>query len=134
GHVLAVKAGKGNVSESGFAWKHAKTTPDCSTPIVLGDRVFMVTDNGIASCLKLNDGSVVWTKRLNIGTINASLVAGDGKIYVQGIDGKCAVVAADDKGEIISVNEVDGTFYATPAISDGVIYLRAYERIYAIKP
>ena len=134
GHVLAVKAGKGNVSESGFAWKHAKTTPDCSTPVVIGDRVFMVTDNGIASCLKLSDGSVVWTKRLNIGTINASLVAGDGKIYVQGIDGKCAVVAADDKGEIISVNEVEGTFYATPAISDGVIYLRAYERIYAIKP
>ena len=134
GHVLAVKAGKGNVSESGFAWKYAKTTPDCSTPIVIGDRVFMVTDNGIASCLKLSDGVVVWTKRLNIGTINASLVAGDGKIYVQGIDGKCAVVAADDKGEIIAVNELDGTFYATPAISDGVIYLRAYERMFAIKP
>lgn len=133
GHVLAIKAGKGNVSESGFSWKHSKTTPDCSTPLVIGDRVYMVTDNGIASCLKLSDGSVVWTKRVNVGTINASLVAGDGKVYVQGIDGACAVLSADDKGEILATNKLSGTFYATPAISDGVIYLRAYERIYAVK-
>jgi outer membrane protein assembly factor BamB len=91
-----------------------------------------VTDKGVACCVDVKTGDVVWRKRLPEGTYHASLVAGDGKVYFQNIEGACTVVSADDEGKIIATNQLPGTFYATPAISDGVIYLRSYERLYAI--
>ena len=36
------------------------------------------------------------------------------------------------EGNVLARNELPGTFYATPALSDGTIYLRAYERLYAV--
>lgn len=135
GHVLAVTStATGNISESGKKWKFAKSTPDSSTPICLGGRFYMVTDAGVATCLDVRDGKVIWQKRLSKGPYHASLVAGNNKVYFLGIDGNCTVLDATAKKQarILSVNRLPGTFYATPAIADGVIYLRAYERMFAI--
>ncbi len=133
GHVLGIRAGgKGDVTKSNRLWKLAQSTPDSSTPVCLGGRVFMATDKGVASCINLTSGEEVWRKRLPTGTYHASLVAGDGKVYFQNVEGACTVVSADDEGKIISTNQLPGKFYATPAISDGEIYLRAYERLFAV--
>lgn len=133
GHVIAVRGGgEGDVTATHRLWKHGEATPDSSTPLGLDGRVYMASDSGIASCLNLKTGEVAWRKRLPGGPYHASLVAGDGKVYFLSIDGTCTVIAAGDDGETIATNRLPGTFYATPAISDGVIYLRAYERLYAI--
>jgi hypothetical protein len=42
------------------------------------------------------------------------------------------VIKADDSGEVLAENKLDGQFFSTPAISNGVIFLRAYERIFAV--
>jgi len=135
GQVIAVRAtGEGDLSRSGRLWKRAKSTPDSSTPVCVGSRVYMVTDSGIASCLELGSGEVVWQKRLSQGPYHASLVAGHGKVYFLAIDGTCTVIASDSEdGKILAVNRLPGTSYATPAISEGTVYLRAYERLYAIE-
>lgn len=133
GHVLGIRAGgEGDVTRSHRAWKVAQSTPDSSTPVCLNGRAFLASDKGVATCLDIQTGEEIWRKRLPTGTIHASLVAGDGKVYFQGIEGTCVVVSADDEGKILSTNKLTGTFYASPAISDGVIYLRSYERLYAI--
>ena len=94
--------------------------------------MFLITDSGIASSVNLDDGSVNWTKRLSPGPYHASLVAGDGRVYYLGIQGNCTVLNAREDGTIISVNQLSGTFYATPAMGYNHLYLRAYERLYAI--
>ncbi len=66
------------------------------------------------------------------GQYFSSLVAGDGKVYFLSIEGLCTVIDADS-GAIIAENQLPGTFYSTPAISEGVIYLRSFDRLYAIK-
>ena len=127
GHVMAVQAGD-NPKE---LWRYGTSTPDSSSPLVMDGRVYLAHDKGIATCLELKSGKVIWRKRLG-GTHHASLVAGDGKVYYVSIEGVCTVIEAGDAGKVLAKNQLDGTFYATPALADGVLYLRAYERIYAI--
>ena len=133
GHVLAIRGnGQGDVTQSHRLWKMAKTTPDSSTPVCYQGKVYLVTDKGIASCVDLKTGTLQWQKRLPQGPYHASLVAGDQRIYFLSIDGTCSVVAADKNGKILATNKLEGTFYASPAISGRTIYLRAYERLIAI--
>ena len=68
-----------------------------------------------------------------MGPYHASLAAGDGKVYFLGIEGNCTVVQAGTEGKVLATNKLSGTFYATPAISDGIIYLRGYGRLVAIQ-
>ena len=134
GQVIAVPGtGTGKIPYSARLWTYAKTTPDSSTPVCVNGRVYMVTDNGVASCLELRKGKIAWQKRLSKGPYHASLVAGDSKVYFLGIDGNCTVIQSDgDNPKVLATNRLPGTFYATPAISNGTIYLRSYEQLYAI--
>ncbi len=134
GHMLAVRpTSEGDISAAGRLWTYPKTTPDSSTPIALNGRVYMAADNGVATCLDLMSGKMLWQKRLSKGPYHASLVAGDGKVYFLGIDGNCTVIAeGGEQAEVIATNQLSGTFYSTPAISEGKIYFRAYERMYAV--
>ena len=134
GRVIAVRGnGSGNVTETHRAWSLEKTSPDSSTPVCLDGLVYMTTDSGVASCIDIKTGKSHWVKRLSMGPYHASLVAGDGKVYFLGIEGNCTVLQAGTEGKVLATNKLSGTFYATPAISDGVIYLRGYSRLVAIK-
>ncbi len=131
GYIKAFQQGKsGDITKSGLLWKYDASTPDSSTPLILNDKLFMVNQNGVASCLNLNDGTLLWKKRMK-GQYYSALVTGDGKVYFLSIEGLCTVIDAKS-GNIVSENQLPGTFYSTPAISDGVIYLRSFERLYAI--
>ena len=133
GHILAVRdGGRGNVSRSHFAWKHTQSTPDSSTPVCVGGLLFTCHDQGIAMCLDVKSGEVKWRKRIAKGPYHAALVAGDGKVYFQSTTGECTVIAANETGDVLSVNKLTGNFFATPAISNRTLYLRAYEKLYAI--
>lgn len=132
GYIKAFKQGAtGNITQSGLLWKYDVSTPDSSTPLILNGKLYMVSQNGVATCLNLQDGKSLWKKRMK-GQYFSSLVAGDGKVYFLSTDGLCTVIDADS-GEVIAENQLPGTFYSTPAISEGVIYLRSFDRLYAIK-
>ena len=132
GHVMAVRIGQGDIAANRL-WKHTTSTPDSSTPVIVDGRVFMIADNGVAACVELKSGKLLWRKRLKTGTYHASAVAGDGHVYFLNIEGVCSVIAADGSGTVRQENQLNGLFYATPAISDGHIYLRAYDRLYAVE-
>jgi outer membrane protein assembly factor BamB len=132
GQIIAVRTGQGDVSEA-KRWKHAKSTPDSSSPVCIDGKVYALADAGIVTCLDVASGKADWVKRLGKGPFHAAVVAGDGKLYCLSIEGNCTVMQAGSEAKVLSTNKLEGTFYATPAISDGVIYLRAYERLYAIK-
>ena len=133
GRVIAVNTvdGSGDLS-SRKVWTQPKSTPDSSTPVALNGLVFMTADNGIVTCVDVKTGDVKYTKRIAKGPYHSSLVAGDNKVYLQSSTGTCTVLQADDSGKVLAENTLPGQFYATPAISDGVVFLRAYERIFAI--
>jgi outer membrane protein assembly factor BamB len=133
GRVIAVNAlgEKGDVSSKRL-WTQEKSSPDSSTPVAINGLVFMLADAGILTCADVRSGEVKYTKRLGEGPYHASLVAADGKVYAQSTTGTCTVIKADDFGDVLAENKLEGQFFSTPAISNGVVYLRAYERLYAI--
>ncbi len=133
GRVIAVNAlgKKGDVSGK-RVWTQEKSSPDSSTPVAVNGLVFMLADAGILTCADIRTGDVKYTKRLAEGPYHASLVTADGKVYAQSTTGTCTVIKADDSGEVLAENKLDGQFFSTPAISNGVIFLRAYERIFAV--
>ena len=124
--------GSGDITKSHRLWDYRPYNPDCSTPVCYQGNVYMIRDDGIASCLDLTSGKSHWRKRLAKGTYRTSVVAGDNKVYFLARDGLCTVIRAGTEGEILAQNQLPGTFYATPAISDGVLYLHAYGRLYAV--
>jgi len=132
GYLKAFQQGaSGDITKSGLLWKFDVSTPDASTPLILNHKLYMVSQNGVATCVNLKNGESLWKKRMK-GQYFSALVAGDGKVYFLSIEGLCTVVDANS-GEVLAENQLPGTFYSTPAISEGVIYLRSFDRLYAIK-
>lgn len=131
--VIALRTGgSGDVTQSHRLWEFRPHNPDASTPVCYKQNVYMVRDDGVASCLDLASGRVHWQKRLSGGTYRASVVAGDGKVYFLQREGLCTVIEAGTEGKVLAANQLPGVFYATPAISGGVLYLHAYGRLYAV--
>jgi len=60
----------------------------------------------------------------------ASPVAADDKIFMVSESGKVAVLKPDGSLEVLVVNDLDDLCYATPAIADGRLYVRARNTLY----
>jgi outer membrane protein assembly factor BamB len=133
GRVIAVRAGgEGDVSESRRLWSYEKLSPDCPTPVCYRGLVYLVRDDGVGSCLDASSGEVKWSRRLFRGDVKASPVAGAGKVYFTSLRGDFQVIRAGSEGELLAENRLEGEFIASPALSDGAIYVRTKDRLYAI--
>lgn len=114
-----------------LSWEHHSRLIH-SAPVMVDHLVFLVTVDGIMTCLDAGTGRVFWQKRLPDSDYQASLVAGGGHVYALSSTGTCCVIKAAAEFQLVSINQLPGTFLATPAIDDGVLYLRSDERLYAI--
>ena len=78
-------------------------------------------------------GKVIKTARIEgaLGGYSSSPVAAEGKIWLASEEGKVAVLRAGGEWEMLAVNDLGEECYATPALSEGVIYLRTEEALYA---
>jgi hypothetical protein len=78
-------------------------------------------------------GKVLWTARLEAGESWGSPVLADGRFYVTSRKGITSVFRADpEKFELLAMNDLGEPSNATPAISDGQIFLRTDAHIYCI--
>jgi outer membrane protein assembly factor BamB len=130
--LLAVKlGGQGELPKSSILWKYSGGTPDSPTPVVSGDLLFLVTNNGIARCLDLKTGQQQWEQRLK-GDHSASPLAADGRIYFVSAKGLTTVVAASAKFEKLAENQLDDQVSASPIVSGGKIFIRGQKSLYCL--
>ena len=125
--------GIGEVTDSHVAWSTKRGTPVIPSPVIVDGRLFMVTDRGgIVRCLDAKSGEEIWQGRLG-GDHWASPVYTDGKIYFSSKYGEVAVVEASTKKfKLISRNQLDAVFIASPAVSDDSLVLRSTTHLYCI--
>jgi outer membrane protein assembly factor BamB len=123
--------GRGDVTESHVVWKCARQVPAVVSPLLVGNRIYMVSELGVASCLEAETGRLVWLERI-AGNFSASLVYGDGRIYAPSEEGKVTVIEPADEFRLLAVNSLDGQIKATPALADGSIYMRTTSHLYRI--
>ncbi len=132
--LLAVRpGGDGKRPPQDVVWRTAKDTPDCSTPVVSGQWLFMVNNDGTARCFDALTGQQQWKKRLK-GDYRASPLAGDGRIYFLNNTGLTTVVAAASKFQRLAEDPLDDDTWASPIASDGRIYIRARKTLYCLGP
>jgi outer membrane protein assembly factor BamB len=131
--LLAVKLGgaAGDVTDSHVVWRLKRGAPSSPSPVLVGDELYFVSDKGIASCVNAKNGEVYWTERLG-GNFSASPIVANGKILFLDEDGLATWVQPGRKFQRLAKNEVPGRTLATPAFSDGAMYLRTDEDLYKI--
>ena len=131
--LLAVKlGGEGEITRRSVVWKESEATPDTCCPVLWRDLLFTISDNGVAKCYDAYTGNQNWKKRLP-GDYKASPVAAEGRIYFLNLHGLMTVVAANDRYDKLAENQLDDETTASPAISNGRIYLRGKKFLYAIE-
>jgi len=132
-YMLAIQTGgRGNVTDSHVAWQLRQGTPRRSSPLLLGDHLYFVSDRGVASCVDAREGEVIWSERLP-GSHSASPVYADGRIYFFGEDGPITVLPPGDPFVRLAENRVDGRIMASPAFVDRSIFLRTDTHVYRIE-
>jgi outer membrane protein assembly factor BamB len=123
---------KGAVAESGVQWREKTGTPEVPSPLLYRERVYLVKDGGIVTCLEAKSGKVAYRERVGAaGTFFASPVAGDGKIYLCSRNGVVVVLAAGNGPAVLARNNLGEDINATPAIADGKLYIRTDAALYA---
>lgn len=132
GPLLAVKlGGSGQLPRSDIVWKFDKGTPDSCTPVAWEDHLYTLQDSGVARCFDIHTGRSLWTERLK-GDYKASPVAAEGRIYFLNVHGLCTVISADSRFDKLAENQIDDDTIASPALSDGRIYIRGRKALYCV--
>jgi outer membrane protein assembly factor BamB len=123
--------GSGDLKKANLVWEQKKGMPKVPSMIYLKPHLFVVTDGGIACCLKAATGEIVWQERLG-GNFSASPVAAEGHIYFVGDNGETSVIEAGPEFKLLAKNPLGETVQASPAISHGRIFIRTEKSIFCI--
>ncbi|CAN5573668.1 PQQ-binding-like beta-propeller repeat protein [soil metagenome] len=113
-------------------WRALKNTPDVPSPIRVGDLVYIMGEVGTLYCYDIKTGKVIYEEKITNMRHRANPVCIDGKLYLVGRDGTTVVVKAGREFEKLAENKLPDVFGASPAVSDGRIYLRGWKDLYCI--
>jgi outer membrane protein assembly factor BamB len=124
----------GKTSSDAIAWSKTGRGSYMPTPLIYKGVLYVLANNGVFDAYDLKTGEEVYRQRLSaVGNgFSASPVAADGKIYLSNEDGDIIVVAAGPEFKQIAVNPMGELVMATPALSDGVMYVRTVRSLFAV--
>ena len=123
---------QGELGASAVRWRVKKSLPFLPAPLIYQDVYYMVRSGGIITSLNLATGEVLKQGRTSgaPGPYYASPVAADGKLFLANEEGKMTVLKAGAEWEVLGVNDLAEEIHATPALSEGRIYVRARGSLY----
>jgi outer membrane protein assembly factor BamB len=140
--IFVVRAGargdltlpEGKTSSEAVAWSRTGRGSYMPTPLIYNGILYVLANNGLLDAYDLRTGEEIYRQRLPlIGSgFSASPVAADGKLYISNEDGEMLVVAAGRTFNHIATNSMGEMLMATPALSDGVMYVRSSKSLFAI--
>ena len=119
-----------------------------SSPILVGDRVYVTSEIGYLVAVDALTGKLLWKLKLGIEQRNSCPLFADGKIYApilndpgisadvggenaEGGHGALYVIApGDTDAQILSHTVLDGRCYGTPTAYNGRIYMQTTAKLY----
>ncbi len=130
--ILAVRAdGSGDVSGTHVVWRASKGVTYVPSPIYDQGRLYVINDQGVASCFGAEDGSLLWQERLG-GNFSSSPILTGGKLMATNEKGVTHVLEASDTFQRLGENTLGDSGFATPAVAGGRLFLRSGDQLYCI--
>ncbi|MDA0806680.1 MAG: PQQ-binding-like beta-propeller repeat protein [Planctomycetota bacterium] len=131
-HVMAVRPdGQGDVTDSHVSWHTQEVKCYVPSPVLVDKYLIVADDRGTANCFETTKGERLWQGRMG-SHFSASLVTAGGLVYFQADDGTTRVVKPGPDMEIVSENELGERSYASPAISEGQLFIRGEKHLFCI--
>ena len=132
-HLLGLKhTGSGIIGTNEIAWHQTKASyvSYVPSPISEGDYFLVVSDTGMANCFAAATGELAWQEK--VGSHHASLVSANGLVYFLADNGVTTIVKPGPKYEVIARNVLGEDCFASPAISNGRLFLRGEKTLFCI--
>jgi hypothetical protein len=124
----------------------AEVSTSTSSPILVGDTVYVVAEKGDLCAVDANTGAIKWKLKLGIEQRNSCQFYADGKLYVPMLDdpagkgtgegaeagskGALYIIKPGDQPEILQHVELDGRCFGTPVAYNGKLYLQTTKHLY----
>jgi outer membrane protein assembly factor BamB len=132
-------SGKDDVTDTHTVWS-SQTGSYVPSPVIHDGHLYWVNDRGEAACLEAKTGKVVYQEKLEVAgrgkLVYASVLLVDDKLYAVSRWGGTYVIAAKPKYELLAQNKIESDesdFNASPAISNGQMFLRSNQFLYCIQ-
>jgi len=123
-----------NEDASPVVWRTDRGGSYMSTPVIWDGYLYLGNTNGTVRCYDASSGEKIYEERLGARVaITASLVAADDKIYLPSEDGSVFVVRAGEEFQVLSRNNMGAPCFASPAISEGTLFVRTTKTLFAIR-
>ena len=123
GELLVVAAGPSHL----VRWRKRIGASETS-PLIIGNRVYVGDAEGTVYCLNATDGSTIWTYQAG-GAVKGALAYNRGRVFFGAYDGRLYSLRASD-GKLLwraqsnrAVFGGHGHFYSTPAVAYSRVYL-----------
>lgn len=140
--IFAVKAGargdltpgEGKTANEAVKWSRTGRGSYMPTPLAYNGILYVLANNGVLDAYDLKTGEEIYRQRLDVtgSGYSASPIAADGRIYLSNEDGEMLVVEAGPKFAHLATNSMGELLMATPALSDGVMYVRTAASLFAV--
>ena len=130
--LLAVRPdGHGNVTDTHIAWTVKRSVPHTASVLLVNDSLFMVSDNGVASCLDAKTGESLWQERLG-GNFSASPLYANGFIYFCNEEGTTTVIRATREFQKVAENSIGERTLASFGVSGDALLQRGDKHLFRI--
>ncbi len=124
--------GDGDVTDTRVAWRIRDAVPAQPSMLLIGPRLYMVTDSGIASCVDAQSGDLIWKHRLK-GEYTASPIYADERVYFFNQDATATVLGPEPEYKVLAVNSLEGEMKASPAVAGTALVVRTRTHLYKIE-
>jgi outer membrane protein assembly factor BamB len=120
GKIVAFSAGHGQIH-----WQHT-IGPSESSPLLIGDRLYVGDWNGDVWAFDADNGKVLWKSHVG-GAIKGAIASAGGRLYVGSYDGHlyCLSTSGRQLWRASGQRRLygNGRFYSTPALAYGRVYI-----------
>ena len=111
-------------------WRQSEQRPGTGSPLVLGDKGYVINGAGVLNAIRLKDGERLWRIRLK-GPFSSSPIATATHLYVfsePGI-GQCVDLTGAE-GVVTSEVDLKETILGTPSLSGSAVYVRSDKHLW----
>ena len=129
--LVAVRPEKPGSREVKLVYDIRKSVPLVPSFVVKDGLLYLWSDSGIVTCVDAETGTEHWRERVG-GEFYSSPIWIDGRLYCISKHGQVVVLSAKQKFEVLARMELGEKTFATPAVDNGVMYLRTQSRLYSI--